>query len=577
MMQKYVPENENLTHYLFFTGKGGVGKTTTASATAVQLADDGNQVMLVSTDPASNLQDVFETELTNKPKSIKNVSGLYVANFDPVVAANEYRESVIGPYRNVLPEAALKNMAEQLSGSCTVEIASFNEFSNFLTSPEIAKRFDYIIFDTAPTGHALRMLQLPSAWSDYLDKNDRGASCLGQLAGMGEKKATYAKAVETLNNPDLTTLMLVTRPQRASFIEAARASRELADMGMKHQQVIVNGTLLTHNDEASQAIFEQQQADLANLPHLLQNYPMSEVPLRAYNVTGLDKIRLLLKTKQPDIQSVEVYDYQYPALDKIVADLVATDKKIIFTMGKGGVGKTTVAVQITKKLVAQNKTVHLATTDPADHLNFFKTADPAITISHIDEKRVLKDYQDEVMENARATMNSDDVDYVAEDLRSPCTQEIAVFRAFANIVAQDDSDVVVIDTAPTGHTLLLLDSTQSYAKEVNRSAGGVPQSIVDLLPRLQDPDQTEIVMVTLPETTPVYESMRLNDDLNRAHMAHTWWVVNQSMLATQTTNPFLQARAQNELEWIEKVKDISNNHFAVEQWQPNFEDKLLKI
>lgn len=576
-MQDYQPQNANLTHYLFFTGKGGVGKTTTASATAINLADAGNQVMLVSTDPASNLQDVFNTALTNKPQAINGVSGLFAANFDPVTAAGEYRESVVGPYRGVLPDAAVKNMEEQLSGSCTVEIAAFNEFANFLTDPAVDQRFDYIIFDTAPTGHALRMLQLPSAWNNYLDENDRGASCLGQLAGMGDKKAIYAKAVATLSNGDLTTLMLVTRPQKASLLEAARAAQELAAIGMTNQQLIINGTLKTPTDHASQAIFAQQQADLQQMPAVLKKFAQYEVPLRAYNVTGLNKLHLVLQATQPALATYPPLTNNYPNLDTIVADLIKTDKKIIFTMGKGGVGKTTVAVQITQKLVAQHKTVHLATTDPADHLDFFKTADPAVTISHIDEQQVLKDYQAEVLATARQTMKAADVDYVAEDLRSPCTQEIAVFRAFANIVAQNDSDVVVIDTAPTGHTLLLLDSTQSYAQEVKRTAGDVPQAIIDLLPRLQDPQQTEIVMVTLPETTPVYESMRLNEDLNRAQIAHTWWLVNQSMLATQTTHLCLQARAQNEVEWIEKVKDVSANHFAVEQWQPDFEQTLLTI
>lgn len=579
-MQDYQPQNANLTHYLFFTGKGGVGKTTTASATAINLADAGNQVMLVSTDPASNLQDVFNTALTNKPQAINGVSGLFAANFDPVTAAGEYRESVVGPYRGVLPDAAVKNMEEQLSGSCTVEIAAFNEFANFLTDPAVDQRFDYIIFDTAPTGHALRMLQLPSAWNNYLDENDRGASCLGQLAGMGDKKAIYAKAVAALSNGDLTTLMLVTRPQKASLLEAARAARaaqELAAIGMTNQQLIINGTLKTPTDHASQAIFAQQQVDLQQMPAVLKKFAQYEVPLRAYNVTGLNKLHLVLQATQPALATYPPLTNNYPNLDTIVADLIKTDKKIIFTMGKGGVGKTTVAVQITQKLVAQHKTVHLATTDPADHLDFFKTADPAVTISHIDEQQVLKDYQAEVLATARQTMKAADVDYVAEDLRSPCTQEIAVFRAFANIVAQNDSDVVVIDTAPTGHTLLLLDSTQSYAQEVKRTAGDVPQAIIDLLPRLQDPQQTEIVMVTLPETTPVYESMRLNEDLNRAQIAHTWWLVNQSMLATQTTHPCLQARAQNEVEWIEKVKDVSANHFAVEQWQPDFEQTLLTI
>ncbi|WP_155287023.1 arsenical pump-driving ATPase [Lacticaseibacillus zhaodongensis] len=576
-MQDYHPQKAHLTHYLFFTGKGGVGKTTTASATAINLADAGKQVMLVSTDPASNLQDVFNTELTNKPQAIKGVPRLFAANFDPVTAAGEYRESVVGPYRGVLPDAAVKNMEEQLSGFCTVEIASFNEFANFLTDPTIDQRFDYIIFDTAPTGHALRMLQLPAAWNNYLAENDRGASCLGQLAGMGDKKAVYAKAVATLSNSELTTLMLVTRPQKAALLEAARAAQELAAIGIQNQQLIINGTLKAPADQASQAIYTQQQADLQQMPAILKEFTQYEVPLRAYNVTGLDKLRLVLQAEQPVLATYLPLNNNYPALDRIVADLIKTNKKIIFTMGKGGVGKTTVAVQITQKLVAQHKTVHLATTDPADHLDFFKTDDPAVTISHIDEQQVLQDYQAEVLAVARQTMKSADVDYVAEDLRSPCTQEIAVFRAFANIVAQNDSDVVVIDTAPTGHTLLLLDSTQSYAKEVQRTAGDVPQAIIELLPRLQDSAQTEIVMVTLPETTPVYESMRLNEDLKRAKIAHTWWLVNQSMLATQTTHPCLQARAQNEVEWIEKVKAISADHFAVEQWQPNFEQTLLTI
>lgn len=371
--------------------------------------------------------------------------------------------------------------------------------------------------------------------------------------------------------------MLVTRPQKASLLEAARAAQELAAIGMTNQQLIINGTLKTPTDHASQAIFAQQQVDLQQMPAVLKKFAQYEVPLRAYNVTGLNKLHLVLQATQPALATYPPLTNNYPNLDTIVADLIKTDKKIIFTMGKGGVGKTTVAVQITQKLVAQHKTVHLATTDPADHLDFFKTADPAVTISHIDEQQVLKDYQAEVLATARQTMKAADVDYVAEDLRSPCTQEIAVFRAFANIVAQNDSDVVVIDTAPTGHTLLLLDSTQSYAQEVKRTAGDVPQAIIDLLPRLQDPQQTEIVMVTLPETTPVYESMRLNEDLNRAQIAHTWWLVNQSMLATQTTHPCLQARAQNEVEWIEKVKDVSANHFAVEQWQPDFEQTLLTI
>ncbi|MFC6254061.1 arsenical pump-driving ATPase [Secundilactobacillus hailunensis] len=576
-MNLYDPLTANLTHYLFFTGKGGVGKTTMATATAVKLADAGKRVMIVSTDPASNLQDVFETKLTNQPQPVPGVAGLDAANFDPIVAAKEYRDRVVAPYRGVLPEAAIQNMSEQLSGSCTVEIASFNEFAKFLTNPTIDQRYDYIIFDTAPTGHALRMLQLPSAWSNYLDHNQEGASCLGQLAGLGKQKATYQKAVETLNNADLTTLMLVTRPQRASLIETKRAAHELAEIGMTNQRLIVNGVLEEPTDAASQTIYGQQQADLRDMPGVLSQLPSAEVPLRAYNVTGLTNIRALLQVQQPTITVQSGQHIAFPSIDRIVTDLIREDKHIVFTMGKGGVGKTTVAVQLAKKLSAHHKTVHLATTDPADHLSLFKIDDPAITVSHIDEQQVLKDYQDDVLAKSRQTMSADDVDYIAEDLRSPCTQDIAVFRAFANVVAQSDSDVVVLDTAPTGHTLLLLNSTENYAKEVKRTTGEVPQAVRDLLPRLQDAKQTEIITVTLPETTPIAESLRLNADLERAKMPHKWWVVNQSMLAVNTTNSILQARAKGEMKWIDQVKAVSNGYYAVEKWQSNYEQVNLTV
>lgn len=565
-MKRFNPNEVDFTKYLFFTGKGGVGKTSVACATAVSFADKGKSVLLISTDPASNLQDVFQTQLDGKGVAIPDVPGLVVANLDPVQAAAEYRESVVAPYRDKLPDSVIKNMEEQLSGSCTVEIAAFNAFSNFLTDEKTAADYDYIIFDTAPTGHTLRMLGLPSAWSGFISESTHGASCLGQLSGLEDKKSTYKKAVETLSNKDLTTLILVTRPEETPIKEAQRASVELAQIGIKNQMLIVNGLLEEHTDEISDKLYQKQQTALSNLPLDLMRLPLYSVPLRAYNVFGVEYIRSLFSKNE-----VEKYNSKrlenVPHLQSVIDDLYASKKKVIFTMGKGGVGKTTVAAAIALGLAEKGVKVHLATTDPAAHLKFVIDETDGITMSRIDEKEELKKYQNEVLSNARKTMSDDDIAYIEEDLRSPCTQEIAVFRAFAEIVDRAENEVVVIDTAPTGHTLLLLDSSQSYHKEVERTQGGnIPESVKKLLPRLRS-NETEVVIITLAQATPVYEALRLEDDLKRANIFVKWWVINSAFSCVDTSDRLLSAKAYHETEWINQIKEHSNNNYALIGWK----------
>lgn len=580
-MKQFDIKEIDLTKYLFFTGKGGVGKTSTACASAISLADMGNEVLLISTDPASNLQDVFETELDNKGVRIEGVEGLTVVNLDPIEAANEYKESVVGPYRGKLPDSVIENMEEQLSGSCTVEIAAFNEFSKFITDSDLKDSYDYIIFDTAPTGHTLRMLQLPSAWSNFISESTHGASCLGQLSGLEDEKETYKFAVETLADGKLTSLVLVARAEEVPLFEANRASHELSALGINNQILIINGLLSSYDDEVSKAFYKKQKESLDKMPEGIKNLKTFFIPLRGYNLNSIENLRSLLIEDKEYTSDVELNINESTSLKDVIDDLYKNEKKVIFTMGKGGVGKTTMASAIAKELADKGQKVHLTTTDPANHLTGMIREDDLLTISHIDEEEELRKYQEEVLENAKKTMSDDDLEYIKEDLRSPCTQEIAVFRAFADIVDRADDEVVVIDTAPTGHTLLLLDSTESYNTEIEKNQGNVPKSAKKLLPRLKNSDETEVLIVTLAEPTPFYESVRLEEDLKRAGIYSKWWIINSSIAKTGSRNKTLEAKANSELEWINKVDKHTDGNFTIIPWSSDEIkgsklDKLIK-
>ncbi|MEN6460400.1 MAG: arsenical pump-driving ATPase [Syntrophomonas sp.] len=566
MYSTFALEKIDLTKYLFFTGKGGVGKTSIACATAVSLADSGKKVLLVSTDPASNLQDVFNTELTGHGVPIDGVPGLIVANLNPEEAAREYREKLLAPYIDKLPASVIANMAEQLSGSCTVETAAFDQFSHFITDHETEEMYDHIIFDTAPTGHTLRMLQLPSAWSNFINESTHGVSCLGQLAGLEDKKDMYKEAVATLADKIRTTLILVAKPEKTPLLEAERSSRELSELGINNQVLIINAVLDKASDQLSEKIMADQQDALNQMPSGLRKYATYTLPLRSYNIMGLEKIRTFFSSDDYDNISKQTTPVELKRIDTLIDDIFSSGKKVIFVMGKGGVGKTTVAAAIALALAHKGIKVHLTSTDPADHLRYSIGAAANITQSHIDERQELLNYQNEVIEKARETMNEADLEYVKEDLRSPCTQEIAVFRAFAEVVDKAEDQVVVIDTAPTGHTLLLLDATQSYHREVQRTKGEIPISVQRLLPRLRDPDQADVVIVALPEATPVWEALRLREELHRAGIQNKWWVVNQCLSMTNTRDAMLLARADAEKQWLDKVKEISEDHFVAIPW-----------
>jgi arsenite/tail-anchored protein-transporting ATPase len=561
MLQRFEPQKVIHTPFLFFTGKGGVGKTSTACATAVSLADEGKKVLLVSTDPASNLQDVLEIELSNTPQPVPAVANLFACNLDPEEAARAYREKVVGPYRGKLPDSVVATMEEQLSGACTVEIAAFDEFTGLLSDTSIVERYDHIVFDTAPTGHTLRLLQLPTAWSGFLEESTHGASCLGPLSGLTEKKAIYAESMEALADGNKTSLILVARPDDSSLFEADRASQELRGIGILNQLLIVNGLMENYisDDHVSSSFYEKQQDAIQRLPEGLKPVKTFSLPYVSYSLTGLESLRHLLnyETMLSSHSATEHKKHNLPGLKNLIEDVSAKRTRVIFTMGKGGVGKTTMASAIAVGLVEKGHKVHLTTTDPAAHLDLmFKNSESnqLLRIGRIDPKQEVEAYKQEVLSTAGKELDEGGLAYLEEDLNSPCTEEIAVFRAFAEVVEKSKDEIVVIDTAPTGHTLLLLDAAQSYHKELARTTGDVSESVQKLLPRLRNPQETCVVIVTLAEATPVLEASRLQADLERAEITPQWWIINQSLNATETKDPVLQGRAVAEEQWIEKVE-----------------------
>ena len=562
---------ESPTRFLFFTGKGGVGKTSLACAAAIALADGGRRVLLVSTDPASNLDEVLGVRLTSAPTGIPDVPRLAALNIDPAAAAAAYREKLVGPYRNKLPAAIVRSMEEQLSGACTMEIAAFDEFARLLGQPEATADLDHVLFDTAPTGHTLRLLSLPGAWTGFFENSTTGNSCLGPLAGLAKQREIYERAVAALAEAGSTTLVLVSRAQRAALAEAERTSHELAAIGVRNQRLILNGMFqAAAGDPVALALQERGQEALAGAKEFLARMPVTEVTLRAHNLVGIPALRALVRPElaegMPRIESPDSNIPPTETLTELVDALAQAGNGVVMTMGKGGVGKTTMAAAIATELVRRGHQVHLSTTDPAAHIAVAAGQLGGLHVSRIDPQAETRSYVEQVLAKAGRDLDAKARALLEEDLRSPCTEEIAVFRAFARTVAQGRDAVVVLDTAPTGHTLLLLDATESYHREIARKASDLPEEVRELLPRLRDADFTRVLVVTLPEATPVHEAATLQGDLRRAGIEPFAWVVNQSFAESGSCDPLLVARGKGEIQFIREVTGQLAKRTALVPW-----------
>ncbi|NBX21251.1 MAG: arsenical pump-driving ATPase [Betaproteobacteria bacterium] len=560
------------TRHLFFTGKGGVGKTSLSTACAIALADSGKKVLLVSTDAASNLDEMLGITLANTPVPVPGVPGLSVLNIDPDNAAQSYRARVLAQMDPASTEAQRSQVQEQLSGACTTEIAAFDEFANLLSGD--AAGFDHVVFDTAPTGHTLRLLSLPKAWTGFLADNDRGASCLGPHSGLKMQEARFAQALQTLSDPAQTTVVLVTRPDVGAIAEAARTSLELNELGLHNQRLAINGVF--HASVAGDAVasaFEALGAQaLAAMPTHLQALPQDRIALRAFDTVGLPALRALLSTEEivDHLQQAPGHAGIHPThtLSALTDALATQGRGLIMVMGKGGVGKTTIAAAIAAGLVQRGHSVHLSTTDPADHLQVTVDGNlPGLKVDRIDPKAETEKYITKVMAAKSPGLDAEGIALLREDLQSPCTEEVAVFHAFSRIVSEARSAFVVLDTAPTGHSLLLMDATGAYHRQMLREYGDAnPGRLVTPLMRLQDPDHTKIVLVTLPEVTPVSQAAALQDDLRRAKMEPYAWVINKSMAAAGTRDPLLAARLAGEVKQMDRIAHGLSQHSYVVPW-----------
>lgn len=571
-----------MTQYIFFSGKGGAGKTTMAATTAVYQSRKSKRTLLVSTDPAGNLGDIFERKVSTEPIQVSD--NLFVAQMDSDAITEAYKNKMLEPLSAVLEGAVLEQVKEEFNGGCTVEIATFDKFTDFLGD----ETYDLIIFDTAPTGHTLRLMTLPNEWDKYIKKSSegQGQTCIGPVSQIEGSRQKYSHAVKMLQDANRTTVYLVSRPEKTSVYETMRAKSELERTGIYNFHLIINGVYPEFGIKNSifAKIAENQKKYVQELNQLFPE-KVSEVPLQQSEVKGIKNISLLgeitFDNKKAIIQTYYPDNVFFDEFSSSVMLNDLLDKKfenrIIILTGKGGVGKTVSACAIALKMAEKGKTL-LFTTDPAAHIGQVleaKVNHVPINIEgnlwavNIDQKTAVEDYRRKIMDDARSNgYSSDLLASLEEELESPCTEEIAIFEQFANLLNEPVWDYFVLDTAPTGHTLRLLELPFEYKKQIDmKLRGSTSQTdktngngkIESLISRLKNPDSTTFLMVAYPEFTPIQESYRAMKDLERVGIIAKGLLLNHILENEDWQTGFTLERWKLQQHYLHKAKEIFNN------------------
>jgi arsenite/tail-anchored protein-transporting ATPase len=577
-----------MSEYLFFSGKGGVGKTSMACTTAIRKADEGKRTLIVTTDPASNLSDVFEQAIGHQITAIAGVSNLWAMEIDSDLATEEYVDSALEPIRLAFPPEMVQVIEEQMSGPCTAEVAAFDRFTDFLELPsQNGNSFDTVIFDTAPTGHTLRLLELPSEWSQSIDAASQGSgqTCIGPAAAIQDAKHKYERALTTLRDPAQTTFIFVLHPEAIAIKETQRATGELGKLGIHTHRLIVNGII--SQDESENQLFaargEMQARYLQQIEAELP-WPASYMYLLPGEIKGITRLREVARMffdgdmdayleVEPGL-AIQVSDYPMANVKPLISP--NGHRRTIFFAGKGGVGKTVASCITAVWLARQGYRTLLLTTDPAAHLGDVLGVPvgdevtpvegvPNLHAVKIDPKAAAEEYKTRILEEARQRGRPEGaIQVMQEELESPCTEEMAAFDQFIDFASQDKWEVIVFDTAPTGHTLRLIELPMDWSQQIDIKAfasvdtspadDAAKQRFSGVIDMMRDPARSTFAFVMYPESTPILEAYRAVEELRTVGIEPGLIVANFIIPPEQATTPFARARRTMQEKYLAEIE-----------------------